>query len=350
VGYGNLAASQVSGIQRLSQLKHLQLDGGVTTTDSTKDWTCLTALEHLDLRNCILQPDLVLCFGQLRVLLLVLTDHSQGATSTDLLAAVSQLTQLTALLHYDGAGNTGAPPPPAAAFTAFTAITSLCSLQLGLHRSDTPQDYVLFMPGVVHPHLRVVDLQYEVDVGTPPVSGEQLQHMCSCCPALESASLKCEDPSPTTLLPLLQLSALTHLNVLLVSSLPEAAECAPPAFAAAVSTAAQLSSLKQLTLTGLHPSTLPAELPNSTLMPLTVLTALEKLNLEIKRNNLPGGGESKELRLHSKVCRHDASSICSRAHSDWHPPVSDGGASDQVASLAAGFDTGSAFEAAADNR
>jgi hypothetical protein len=63
--------------------------------------------------------------------------------------------------------------------------------------------------------MREINLVYEQSDGAVPLPEQQLQQLCSCCPAVESLSLAaCAHQSTTALLPLLQLSALTRLVVL----------------------------------------------------------------------------------------------------------------------------------------
>jgi hypothetical protein len=98
-----------------------------------------------------------------------------------------------------------------------------------------------------------------------PVSEQQLQQLCSCCPAVEDLAFCLSRGSPSTAyLPLLQLSALASLKIKDVGA---------AAAAAAVGVAAQLTGLKQLVLQGLPQLTDPA------LLQLTALTALETLKL-----------------------------------------------------------------------
>jgi hypothetical protein len=109
-----------------------------------------------------------------------------------------------------------------------------------------PQDLVLFSPGAVYPHLHVIDLTYarHCESDTYPINEQQLQQLCSCCPAVETLQFGLSaDASPTALLPLLQLSALTHLGV--------DALCLFTTVEAMAGVAAQLTGLKQLALTGL---------------------------------------------------------------------------------------------------
>jgi hypothetical protein len=128
--------------------------------------------------------------------------------------------------------------PAAAAFTAFTASTNLCSLRLGLCGASIAQGEHLFRPGGVYPRLHVINLKCTQPQGNPaalPLSSQQLQRLCSCCPVLES--LECSlyrQPYPTALLPLLQQSGLTRLGVHSVGA------------TAVLGVAAQLTGLKQL--------------------------------------------------------------------------------------------------------
>jgi hypothetical protein len=98
---------------------------------------------------------------------------------------------------------------------------------------------------------------------------QQLQQLCSCCPNLDSLEFRIARPvSPTALLPLLQLSALTRLR--LITTTRDAAVAA-----AILGVAAQLTSLEQLVLWGLSREA------ESTLLQLTTLTALTSLKIEL---------------------------------------------------------------------
>lgn len=114
------------------------------------------------------------------------------------------------------------------------------------------------------PNLRVVDLQCGRGSGALPVSTVQLQHMCFCCPALESLDFGlCKSAPLMALLPLLQLSALTRLGLHKVGD----------SVSTVAAFAARLTGLKQLSLTGLPQLKRPA------LDQLTALTGLQELHL-----------------------------------------------------------------------
>jgi hypothetical protein len=235
------------------------------------------------------QPKALAALTQLQALTLC---HVQAldAPYEQLIGAVSHLTLLTQLEVR--AEIIGLPwsPGQAAAFTALTASTNLCSLQFsgtfaqaGAQQANRgAHSWILFEPGQAYPRLHRIDLQRSFLSGLP-LSEQQLQVMCSCCPALESLVFVL-DPyaSPAAFQHLLQLSELTHLevqqqyNIYYPVGLSSAAAFGPAvsaATAAAMGVAAQLSGLKQLVLWGL------TALSDPVLLQLTALRALEELTL-----------------------------------------------------------------------
>lgn len=166
-------------------------------------------------------------------------------------------------------------PPPADAWTAVTASTNLCSLRVTVMPCDVPEGCVLFKPGAMYPHLRLIHLQYVeyLDFGSVtypmPVSGQQLQLLCNSCPTLHSleAALEAHSPPGTADLPLLQLPGLTHLKTRGLGA----------AALAVVDVVTQLSGLKELAVSHLEPH----QFTNPALLQLTSLTALEKLELQV---------------------------------------------------------------------
>jgi hypothetical protein len=271
----------LNGIRHLSQLTTLELDSFnelEISTASTSSWGPLTALEKLSMGFCVVQPDAVAALMQLRSLSLVYNTLWQDTGTMELFAAVSQLLQLTELVLTTYDSELGQPRPAATAFTALTSSTNLCSLQLGLCAIATPTNWALFRPGTVYPQLREINLIYERSAGAVPLSEQQLQQLCSCCPAVESLRLGASSyQSPTALMPLLQLSALTQLTVFEVGA----------AAASVVRVVAQLTGLKDLRLSGLN------RLADPALRQLTALTALEELGLWDR--------DYKSKSLHNKV-------------------------------------------------
>jgi hypothetical protein len=306
---GSFTTSQVSSIQALSQLTCLQLGARnlEVSTASTKAWAArLTALQSLKLSHCTVDPQVLQTLTQ--VCALSLTECSCEAAQSlgnpprrrpfgELFSAVAMLTLLTKLHSWQG-GVHYQVLPTADAFTALTASTNLRSLQLcwaagsvtpplGTAHSGpgTPPLYhecTLFPPNMVYPNLRGIHLHL-IMASSTPLSEQQLQQLGSCCPAVESLGICVrEDASPTTCLPLLQLSALTKLAIQRLSraavapTAPGAGEAAAPAATAAVvGIVAQLARLKHLSLFEL------SSLTDATLLQLTRLTALEALRLEI---------------------------------------------------------------------
>jgi hypothetical protein len=255
-----LAIGDLSGAQHLSQLTALKLECPDLefSPNSTKTWSRLTALHSLVLKGCTVQPGALSKLKQLQAFHCM---YCRGTWVREVLADVAQLSQLTLMLFIENRNTEDEEvPPEAAAFTALTASTNLCSLEVSLQQ-DT-QACTLFTPGKVYPHLRRLDLECE-NWGVP-LSKQQLQQLCSCCPALESlAFILFEDPSPEALLPLLQLSALTQLAVHRVHT----------AEATVVGVVAQLTGLKVLHVMQLYDHTDP------TVLQVTALTALEELRV-----------------------------------------------------------------------
>jgi hypothetical protein len=274
-GY-NLTTGHLSGIQCLKQLTNLKLwsiPGLEFSIDSIRSWVHLTALQRLVLGFSVVQPDALAVLTQLRSLSLHRISLWRSAPFAELLAAVSQLSLLTELV-LETSPFMAAVTAPAEAFTALTISTNLCSLQLGLQPSTAHLEWVLFKPGTQYPSLRAVGLMNAQDSEAVLLSEQQLQQLCSCCPTVERLSLAavCPYHSPTALLPLLQLSALTQLAVDCMSS-SEVAAAAAAAAAQVVAVAGQLTGLKDLWLSGLN------QLAGPALLQLTALTALERLVL-----------------------------------------------------------------------
>lgn len=257
------------GIQHLVQLTSLRLQSMTLrcSTLSLQAWTSLTALQSLALSECAVQPRALAALRQLQVLSLVDVKPWGAATFEDLIRDVSQLPLLAefAFSRPCYVGQVGMVLAPST-LTALQASTNLRSLQLGLDRRAAPQGCNMFMPGAMFPHVRKLDLTYK---STEPVRAteQQLQQVCSCCPALESLVFHlCEDVSPDACLPLLQLTARTSLQM-------AAEHCASEAASAVIlAVAAQLTGLKQLHLRGL------SHLKNPSILQLTALTALEELD------------------------------------------------------------------------
>jgi hypothetical protein len=225
-------------------------------------------LHSLTLEYCSVQPQALVALTQLRALSLGNTTPLGDATHEELLRAVSQLTLLAELCWQQLGHRAGSATAPAAGFTALTASSNLCSLQLRWGDDDVPPSPVLFQPGVVHPHLRVVELSMyhtsDESAAMKTISEDQLQLLCSCYPALRGLSFVVwPDPTPTALLPLLQLPALTRLGVDRIGT----------ELTAAVGVAVQLTGLKELRLRGL------LQKRDLALLQLTTLTALETLEL-----------------------------------------------------------------------
>jgi hypothetical protein len=191
----------------------------------------------------------------------------QRAPLEQLLLAVSKLPLLTEL-RLGMTEQQGDQVLPPTALTALVASTDLRALELRLPQREVPEDWVMFSPSTVYPHLRSINLASMDYALLLLVNGQQLQHLCSCCPAVESLEIALRPGlPPASCLPLLQLSALTRLRM--ASSDGTAAA----AGAAAVDVVAQLTRLKQLRLQRIP------RLPDPSLLQLTALTALEDLEL-----------------------------------------------------------------------
>jgi hypothetical protein len=234
----NRPTEGLSGVQQLPLLTSLELRIPGLKFSSKYSWVrSLTALEELRLKSCKIEAEAVARHTQLQLVSLDECDHP--ARLKDVLNAMSQLTLLTQLrVKTTGLGS--GRDLHAAAFTALTASTNLCTLQLSLYPADMPRIWTLFRPGsqAVYPHLRVIDLTFANVIGSPGkhFSKQQLQQLCSCCPVVERLHFVLPaQPSPTALLPLLQLSAMTSLGAHHVD-------------AAAVGVAAQLTGLRELQL------------------------------------------------------------------------------------------------------
>jgi hypothetical protein len=271
--FPGISTSHLTGIQHLSQLTSLELEcqGLQFSAASTRGWVhSLAALERLSLTQCVVHANTLAAFTQLRAL--SVWELIRRAPVDGLLLAVSGLPHLTELtIRMD---QLAAHSASQAACTALTAGTNLCSLQLGIGEYLYIADFAgfdLFTPGTVYPHMRLIDLCYDRGQSVtrrPPVSEQQLQQLCSCCPAVESLAFSLSKGfTAAALSPLLQLSALTSLKVGDVSA----------ATTAAVGVAVQLTGLKELTLAGL------SHLTDPTLLQLTALTALEELEFIHKR-------------------------------------------------------------------
>jgi hypothetical protein len=278
-----IANTLMSGLQHLDQLTNLSLEVGTTGRPGLElsaaiinNWDSRTALQSLSLAYCYLEPNALATLPQLEALSVTNVTTINNAPP-ELLLAVSQLTMLTELCWSQSSRHTGAvmrPAPAAAAFTALTASSDLCSLTLHWLRHDVRDGHspVLFQSGGVHPHLRVIDL-YDGPGGaadTTTISEQQLQLLCSSCPAVESLAFMLDpDASPTAWLPLLQLSALTNLRVggpWVTLSDPDSA---------AVDVAVQLTGLRELQVEGIP------DITDAALLQLTALTALTKLTLTL---------------------------------------------------------------------
>jgi hypothetical protein len=292
--FTGVTASSLAGIQHLSQLTSLEISGCPTysfTADGTSSWAPrLTALEKLKLSHCSVQAEALAAFTQLRSL--SVCEIKRTAPLDDLLHVVSGLPHLTELTIR--VEQPAVPAPSPAACTALKVSTNLCSLKLGIGKFPgivVPSGFDLFTHGTVYPSLRKVNLSYDAGrdmpdsfTGTVPVTEQQLQQLCSCCPAVEQLAFTLsKDSPPTAHLPLLQLSALTYLTINNVRA------AAP----AAVDVAAQLTGLRMLAITGLPQLTEPA------LLQLTALKALEAIKLVQVDEGF--SFFEKKIVLHSKV-------------------------------------------------
>jgi hypothetical protein len=270
---GQRLSHELTGLQHLSMLTSLDFAAPGIKFDHrrTHAWACVTALQSLTLRKCTLQTDALAAFTQLRAL--CLEDPRWAYTSSvELPAAIAELQLLTELRVHNC---TVTDVYAAAALSCLTASTNLCALEVDLMKA--PATCTLFAPGTEYPHLRQIRL---LNRGRSPpadslalsVDKQQLQQLCSCCPALQIlVCIMRLDRDPEALQPLLQLTALERSEIQLAC--PMAPAAAPAAIAAAVGVIAQLTGLRQVWLSG------PPALQKSMLMPLTALRALTGLEV-----------------------------------------------------------------------
>jgi hypothetical protein len=268
VGQAIDGLSGLSGVQQLSQLTGLKLAGSHFEfgTSNTLNWLRLTALKSLTLRECQVQPEALSKLTQLQALGLELVKARPVGDESHQrpLSAVAQLSMLTSL-HVSMAPHYGVPVPAAAAeaaaaFTTLTASTNLCDLRLSMSNAAShPDQLVLFRHGPIYPNLRLISLSR-----ARPLRTQQLQQLCSCCPAVEVLNIMAwRNPSPTAWQPLTQLSALTRLAFFGVG-----APVAP-----VVDAAVQLAGLRDLWLFDLP------DVRHPELLKLTALTALKVIML-----------------------------------------------------------------------
>jgi hypothetical protein len=162
-----MSASDLSGIQQLSQLTGLALATSEWNRNIISTWSSLTALQSLTLTRVKVQPEAFPGLTQLLALSLVDVRYSEGlphgAPLEQLLSAVSQLTLLTQLTFRV---DLTLPLPPAAAFAALAASTHLHSLHLGLRFNIVNRN----------------DVQCQALWGVAPPREQQLQQLCSCQP------------------------------------------------------------------------------------------------------------------------------------------------------------------------
>jgi hypothetical protein len=245
--------------------------GMVLTARNTQDWARLPALQTLLVGDCGPDPEALAAFAQLRTLAVRRLDYSRFVpppSTQELLAAVGKLSNLTQLVLCDP--YMWMSRAPAAAFTALTAGPHLVAVMLSWGTvAYPPQDFQLFKAGSVCPQLRHIHLEHKWPTHKAPdyipLTPQQLQLMCSACPALETLTFVLDlHPPPTTCLPLQQLTALTLLQAHKLGA----------AASAAVGTVAQLTRLQYLQLTGLP------DLPGPVLLQLTALTALQELRMK----------------------------------------------------------------------
>jgi hypothetical protein len=293
----DVAAEHLPNMQHLTQLTSIKLQsqGLIFSTSSISGWTSLSALKSLSLSGCLLQAEALSCLTQLQALSLVSVKsgrpiqwHHDGAASVaaEVLAAVSHLSLLTRL-HFNAA-YTGRNTPVAVAasdFTALAASTDLCSLVLRIDNREAPHGCDIFRSdgdaAIEHPHLRLINLQ-GVHLNAP-----QLERLCWCCPAVDSLTMTCQDPSPIALVPLLQLFALTRLEVRVMDD---------AAAAASVGVVAQLTQLKRLRLR-------VSDVARASVLQLTALTALEGLQLDLCRMPYAPCRRMWHIHLHNRVRR-----------------------------------------------
>jgi hypothetical protein len=292
----SLAADDVSAFEYLDQLTSLTLQSRNLdfSTAITNSWPFVTALQRLALKWCTVQSAALEGFTRLQAL--SLRDCGHDDLLHGLLPAVSKLSSLAELtLTAEWVYPAGCPPQvAAAAFAALTASTNLGTLQLCLWDKDVSyvaRNWVLFRPGFVYPHLHVVDLAYNTQKPAAPLSPQQLQHLCSCCPAVERLSFALTPGFPSAaLLPLLQLTQLTCLEVYRVGSAMEVV----------CDIASQMTQLKQLKLLGSSKLADP-----STICWFPALSRLEVLELELLKPNTsrkrPDISYLQRVRLQRKV-------------------------------------------------
>jgi hypothetical protein len=231
----------------------------------------------------------------------------------DLVLAVSNPQQLTQLcftpLDVRGQRLVSTECVPPAAFTALTASTQLGSLQVSCSACTCDLFETSAGPHAhTHSHIHSINMVWDDDklsfeIGRPTcITAQQLQLLCSSCPAVESLTF-CLDserqqhpagyipwmsmvtaPSPPPLHPLSQLTALTCLRLRVRDSLFGTAP------AATMQCITKLTGLKQLALGSVPCQWKPA------LVQLTAMTGLERLLLSVDDGRLVA-----DLCLSSKV-------------------------------------------------
>jgi hypothetical protein len=286
------------GMQHLTQLTHLALSLPqlVFSNRNMDSWTCLTALQTLELDVKLKQLQGLSELTQLRDLSIWGAAAKRGTALSDLLDVVPQLSLLTALCvscwgpteseseyqyqyeldsesdsESESESESEPQPPAAAAFTALAASTNLHSLHVTMCSQQAPDGCVIFRPGVVYPHLQHVSPEYNSAASTAhlwelaaygtdlPMSPQQLKQVCRACPNLHSLAFQMPgQPPKDAIRPLLQLTQLTRLGM-------------GPVYKGVVAVVAQLTGLKQLRLWTTHQAWLPVNEP--VLMRLTALTA-----------------------------------------------------------------------------
>jgi hypothetical protein len=261
-------AEALSGTEHLSLLTSLEVRIPGMEFSSKHSWVgSLTALEELRIKACELHAEALARCTQLRSMSVDTSIYGDSTRLTAVFNAVSQLLRLTEL-RVTTERQECYRTPPAAAYTALATSTNLCCLQLKFYKKDAPANWALFRPGSLYPHLRMVRLTVDnnSDSCGEPFSEQQLQQLCRCCPAVQDLLFALPaGPSPTALLPLLQLSALTALGVHNVD-------------AAGIHVVAQWTGLKSLELRGVP------QLADPSVLSLTALTALQDLRMEDVRD------------------------------------------------------------------